>query len=540
MRIPVKNVSRRSGTTLFVATLAFMFLIPVVGLAVDVGFLYTVRSKLQSSVDGASLAAARALSLGATTDAQATNAKQNAVNWFYANFPKGDWYTHSTLMNTSNTYVNVYDDATVPQLRHVDVFASTSVPTLFMRWFGNAATTVNSRGYATRRDVVAMLVLDRSGSMCPSSATPCSKTDTTSSCAAMINAAKLFTGQFAAGRDRIGMISFADNAYRHSSPTTTFQTVLGYTNTLGTATGEIDSVICHGGTNSAGAFSLAYNDLYQTNLPGALNVMVLETDGQPNTVTVNFWDGTSAGIASASNCVDINNRKKSSSPTAGFQTLASLPAWSPTPWNMNSFGTGFMSNPDATHNLIGGIGVNSTTYWLMYNNWTTSKSNSFNEVYNTANPYVSSSAGRAAGCGFNSSHNSASDIAWIPSSDIYGNSLTGYKATTLSSGHLTVTTTNLLNGSFNALDDAGSFARTNATLPVYNFTLGFSASVDHVILQRVANDPSWLGNASCTATGALCRYASAENQGTYVYAQTQQDLITAFLSLSSQILRLNR
>ncbi|MEQ1886418.1 MAG: VWA domain-containing protein [Bryobacteraceae bacterium] len=538
MRIPAKNVSRRSGTTLFVATLAFMFLIPVIGLAVDVGFLYTVRSKLQSSVDGASLAAARALSLGATTDAQAANAKQNAVNWFYANFPKGEWYSHSTLMNTSNTYVSVYDDATVPQLRHVDVFASTSIPTLFMRWFGNANTAVNSRGHATRRDVVAMLVLDRSGSMCPNAATPCSKTTTGSSCAAMINAAKLFTGQFAAGRDRIGMISFADNAYRHSSPTTNFQSVLGYTNTLGTGTGEIDSVICHGGTNSAGAFSLAYNDLYQTDLPGALNVMVLETDGLPNTVTVNFWDGTAAGIDSASNCLDANGKKQSQA--GGFDTYASLPAWSPSPWNMNSFGTGFMTNMDATRNLIGGIGVNSSTYWVMYNNWTTTKSNSFNEVYNSTNPYLSSASGRAAGCGFNSSHNSASDIAWLPTSDVYGNSLTGYKTTNLSSGHLTVTTSNVLNASFNALDDAGSFARTNANLPVYNFTLGFSSSVDHVILQRVANDSSWLGNTACTASGAACRFASGENQGTYVYAQTQQDLITAFLSLSSQILRLNR
>ena len=86
-----------SGSSLMLAVISLIFLIPMIGLAVDVGMLYVVKARLQGAVDGASLAAARALNLGQTTAAQAVSAKQNAVNWFYANFPAGSWFTNSTL-----------------------------------------------------------------------------------------------------------------------------------------------------------------------------------------------------------------------------------------------------------------------------------------------------------------------------------------------------------------------------------------------------------------------------------------------------------
>ena len=63
------------------------------GLVVDLGILYSAKARLQAAVDGAALAAARALNLGQTTTAQAASAQQNAVNWFYANFPAGNWAT---------------------------------------------------------------------------------------------------------------------------------------------------------------------------------------------------------------------------------------------------------------------------------------------------------------------------------------------------------------------------------------------------------------------------------------------------------------
>ena len=150
---------------------------------------------------------------------------------------------------------------------------------------------------------------------------PCTSSNAT--CGALIKAAKTFTGQFSAGRDKIGAISFADNAYLHSVPLTTFQTTLGYTNSFGTGNGELDTIACAGGTATPQAIALAYNELYKINQPGALNVIVVETDGRPNTVTMNFWDGTTAGHqVGSSSCLDTNSKSKTQ---GGFTIWRSCP-----------------------------------------------------------------------------------------------------------------------------------------------------------------------------------------------------------------------
>ena len=520
MTSTVQQKNRESGTSLVLAVASLVFLIPMIGLAVDVGFLYVVKARLQSSVDGASLAAARALNLGQSTAAQATSAKQNAVNWFYANYPAGSWLTSNTQMDTSNAHVNVYDDVVNPSLRHVDVTASSAVPTFFMKWFGVNTTAINAFGYATRRDVNAMLVLDRSGSM-------------GSSCGALITAAKTFTGQFAPQRDKIGAISFADNAYLHSVPTANFQTTLGYTNSFGTSNGELDSIACAGGTATPQAIALAYNELYKINQPGALNVIVVETDGRPNTVTVNFWDGTSAGITAGSGCLDLNNRTKGA---GGFNNVASLRPWTGG-HSMNTGGTGYMA--DIPAGIIGGLGGTDVgnTAFLLFNSWTTVKTNTYNE---TANQYPPS--GNTLGCAMANSHNNLNDIAWLPTRDVYGSNLidASYNAVTIAGGHISpVNMTQIRAAAFNATDDAAARARTNTNIPAYVFAVGFTASVDDTILQRIANDPGWLSSSSCTTSGK-CVVQPTQPEGTYVFAATTADLVPAFLSLSSQILRLSR
>ena len=97
------------GITLLVGTVSLLFIVPMIGLVVDVGFLYATRSKLQAGVDGAALAAARALSIGVGLPAQTTSAQNNAVNWFNSNFPSGIYGTTGISMSTSN--VNVAVDA---------------------------------------------------------------------------------------------------------------------------------------------------------------------------------------------------------------------------------------------------------------------------------------------------------------------------------------------------------------------------------------------------------------------------------------------
>src|SRR5580692_7458658 len=98
---PPKRKRGESGNSLFLGTVALIYIIPLMGLSIDASFLYAVKGRLQAAVDGAALGAARALNIGQTLQSQQTNAAQNAMNWFYANFPPNTWATTGTVMGTS-------------------------------------------------------------------------------------------------------------------------------------------------------------------------------------------------------------------------------------------------------------------------------------------------------------------------------------------------------------------------------------------------------------------------------------------------------
>jgi hypothetical protein len=548
-----KRKLSQSGTALIIGTVSMVLVVPMVGLAVDVGLLYALKAQLQASVDGASLAAARALSLSANTTSQVSDAQHNANNWFYSNFPNSYWGASSTDMAPDDAHVHVYDDPTNAHLRHVDVTAAIDAPNYFMRWFGSPTTHIVAKGFASRRDVVAMLVLDRSGSM-------------GTACSGLIDAAKLFNGQFTAGRDKIGAVSFADNAYLHSVPTTNFRTALGFDTSVGatgsgTGTGELDNITCGGGTNTASAISMAYNEIYKVAEPGALNVIVFETDGKPNTVTLNFADINystntlnAVALASGSGCLDNNNKTKSG---GGFNNYASIRNWqsnSPSHvltalaagqttapyYSATQPGPAFFTS-DVPAGMIGALGGTDpgTSYSvLMFSSWTNSTANHFNETGSGANPYLTN----ANGCAFNGSQSQDfSDLAWLPTTDVYGNNLVNAAYYSVSTATLNgasrispISPTQIRGAAFNAVDDAAHRFRTNATIPVTFYAVGFN-SADTVIMQRVANDPGWLTNASCTAQ---CQYDSTQPTGKYVYAATTSALSGAFQALASQILRL--
>jgi len=523
--------SKEQGVALIVGLLGLMFIIPLVGLAVDSAILYSVKSRLQSSVDGAALAAARSLNLGQTTLAQEANAKQNAVNWFYANFPNGNWSTKNTVMDT--TTIQVFDAPGNPNLRNVTISASTKAPTYFMRYLKFADVHVAATGNASRRDAVVMIVLDRSSSM----------QNSPGACAAMIAAAKLFTGQFANGRDRIGLLSYSDNTYIHSSPVTNFQTVLGYKNSFGTGNGAIDTVVCNGATGTAQAVSVAYNELYKMNLPGALNVMMFETDGLPNTMTLNLWDQNAAGITAASTCTDKNGKKKSQ---GGFTTLATLPNWT----SGQALGTGSYFS-DIPAGLVGGFyaaDANNGGFLLPLKYWSTSTASNFGSL---TYPPTSGNPG-TPGCAFNGGHNTMSDIAWLPPTDVFGNALVGWQPTT-SAGSGRVVANNWQthhNAAINAADSAAFKVRSNATLPVYMFGIGLggnppSPPPDYTLMQRMTNDASGdtFNSPALYQPCALqpgCVHYNNQPEGTFIFSSSPAQLNSAFLALSSQILRLSK
>lgn len=538
-----KNGER--GVTLWVGIASLVAVVPFVGLTIDVGMMYAVQTKLQASVDGAALAAARALVLGQSTTAQATSAKQNAVNWFYSNFPTSNWATSNTVMSSSN--VSVFDDPTNPHLRNVTITATTNVPTYFMKWLNISSTTVSATGNASRRDVISMIVLDRSGSMNSGVPTACSQ---------MISAAKVFTGQFSAGRDKIGLLSYSDGIYLHSAPSTSFQTTLGYTNSSGSAAGAIDTINCNGGTGTAAALSVAYNELYKLMQPGALNVVMLETDGLPNSMVLNWWDAGAlkVGLDPGSPCKDKAGKTVGG---GGFKTAASIPSWTAG----HAMGpSGYMS--DIPAGMIGNLyssdpSQNGGSHYFiaMMGPWQASANTGNNSIY------LDNST--APSCNFTSS-NDASDFntgGWVPTTDVYGNQLipgtNPYKTPVNLSGSYvsiagnasTTAWTNIHNAALNATDNAAYRIRTNATLPAYMFVIGLGGNSgdqpDFTLLQRMANDPNGdnYNNPAkyntCASTASCVNYSS-QPQGTFIFSANSGSLGQAFLSISSQILRLSK
>lgn len=547
----VRRKKNQSGITLLLGTVSLLFIVPMIGLAVDVGFLYAVKSKLQAAVDGAALAAARALSIGQSLGSQTASAQNNAVNWFYANFPSNYFGTQNTVMGTGQ--VNVFVSPNNAQLRNVTVSATTQVNTFFMKWLGFGATTIGSTGNASRRTVVAMMVLDRSGSM-------------GASCADMVNAAKYFVGQFAENSDYIGALSYSDNYYLHSTPVQNFQSVLGYTNDSGSATGAFDNITCGGGTATPGALSIAYNELYKMNLPGALNVVFLQTDGLPNTMMLNFWDNANgvAAIAAGSTCTDNNGKKVGAQ--NGFQSFAAVNnRWTTMPANWLDIGTTGSFFPAITGLVAQPYGADPSqgTYFIYM-------LNPYSAVGYTPPSFNVSQGTTAPGCAFSgstSSHNFTSgspspDIAWFPTTDVFGNQLNPatnpYKTgVTMNGSHLAANDwTTYKAGAFNTVDNFGYRARTNMGLaantgigPVSIFVVGLAGNAgdqpDPILLQRLANDPNGdLYNSPTNylpcAQEATCVQYPNQPQGTFIWSANRTKLVQSYQAIVSQVLRLSK
>ena len=520
----------QKGISLVVGTASMVLLIPSAGLAIDAALLYYTKARIQGAVDGAALAAARSLSLGATTQAQAATAKQDAVNWFYANFPSTLWETSNTQMD--QTMVTVADDPNNPHLQNVTVTANTTVPTIFMRWFNMPSTVVAALGTASRRDVVAMMVIDRSGSM-----------NSNNGCSNMRSAAKLFTGQFAAGRDQIGMVEFGDTSWVDSSPTTNFQTVLGYDSGGSSANGLIDTISCGDNTGTAQALSLAYNELYKMALPGAFNFLMFFTDGIPNSVTLNFKNV----MLSTSNCQDSTGLAIVSGGNMAANPRNWTGGWAFTSYYNASIPAGpigvIASDDPASH---GSYGVRN-----------------YKGTSQGSTGHGTISGGDAPGCAFPASEPSyVQDFQKLPPTDAWGNATVNNSynpLTTDANGNIVLTAiadngTPLSGNNLtfhlaarNAADSAAFQARSNATLSATIFGIGLGgtsvAPPGYDFMQRITNDPNGdLYNSpalySACSAEPLCVTHTNQPQGVFIFSSDPTKLQQAFLEMASQILRL--
>jgi hypothetical protein len=481
-----EQFSRNRGFVLPTAAVFFIVAIPIVGLVIDVGVDYVIQTKLQLAIDAAALAGARSLSRGNDDATQQTNAKATALAYLAANFPTGYLGVAKPVVTGPSV------DESVAHVRSVTISATTTVPFMFMAWFGAGSTTVGATATATRRDVNVMLVMDRSGSL-----------QNSGSCLPLQAAATGFVSKFANGTDNVGLITFASSSRVDFPLATDFNTASIPVSTI------INEVTCNGATSSAQALWQGYQQLATMNQPSALNVILFFTDGQPTAVT------SVMPKASGSSCT-----------TAGpFQGV---------------FTVGFQTSSPFSPTATGGI------YWYNAPAQPIATDDVLISTTNTPGPAIATN--NTAGCAFVSTWtNAASDIVGVPTLDIWGNNLNnGYLnvSTITNSGHTYVTVpsnttgaSNMINASTNAADDAAARIRAGATgvgvatgftgITVFSIGLGNSTYPANAgFLQRVANDP---------ASGPI---SSTAPVGLYVFAPTASDLSDAFARIASEILRL--
>jgi Flp pilus assembly protein TadG len=301
------NLKER-GISLIFTAMSLVFVVPMVGLAIDAGILYTVKGKLQMAVDAASLAAARALSRGNDDTTQQNNAKAVAQEYVLLNFPSGYFNVSTPTFGDNNSGISV--DESVANQRSVSVTAYVDAPLYFLRWLGNNSTTVSATATAVRRDVNVMVVIDRSKSLQDSG-----------SCNALKTAAVNFVNKFANGRDNLGLVTFASSSRVDFPIANNFQTA-------GTSVPTIlNGLVCSGGTSSALGLNLGYQQLVTLNQPTALNVVLFFTDGQPTAFSATFQIKAASTCASHADKTGVLSVGGTSpwglmDPNAGAQPLA--------------------------------------------------------------------------------------------------------------------------------------------------------------------------------------------------------------------------
>jgi Flp pilus assembly protein TadG len=474
---------RSKGMAIVLTTLALSVILPLMGLGFDVGTLYLVKSKLSAAADAAALAGARSLSLGSNSSAQSSNAVSSAQNFFSANFPTGYWRT------TGSSAGVTVDDTTYPNYRVVSVTATAQAPLYFLRVLNQQYSTINVASKAGRRDVLLMLVLDRSSSM-----TGVVAGTGQTACDLMKADAGAFVNYFAAGRDQLGMVVFGSTAFVYPS-TTNFTTPDANGNTMQSLIGQIT---CGGNTASAEAIAAAYGELTSVNNNKRMNVIVFMTDGRPNGVTANYTKLVTG---------------KCTTDAAGDPLTGVLAQWA------------------------GGAVANGPTAGLM--NYSTNSITSANEGAIPA----------GGGCKFGADLTKVgSDISGMPTTDKYGNSLTGPYSTENSAwpynGVSPVLTgvgspQQIVIASANALDNQSTQVRTNTNLNPFIFSIALDGDgpatdqPDTLLLRKIANDPSLAGDAGIGST--FYSQQIHQQHGYFAEAPDASQLAVAFNTIATQI-----
>jgi Flp pilus assembly protein TadG len=402
---------------LFYATM-LIFVIGCVGMAVDVGTIYMIKSRLSSAADAAALAAGRSVNLTNSVAQATTNASITANQFFAANFPSGYFNSMGTPAVTPTLTQEADGNGNPSGVISIRVDASVAAPTYFMNIFNVHSITVAASGTASRRGLVMMLVLDQSSSM---------GNGPGSSCEAMKASAQNFITLFSPF-DQIGLITFDITAHLLDPPTDPISTV----------STNIGNINCGANTNTISALELAYQQIKNTGKPLALNTIVLFTDGSPNGVTANF---------PARAAVDSRYGPSLNSPDGSRGTAGPAPPAQTAPNSCDDVGPSSYStnNHAICVNMPAVCTVSTDTIFGTIAQW--GNQNSWGaDTFGISDPTNAQSTSIPASCNYQSAltgdgRTMRQFVAYIPDTDYYGNNLHGVVATgtgpTVSNGLVT-------------------------------------------------------------------------------------------------------
>ncbi len=246
----------QSGAVLVIFALLLIVLVGFMGLGMEVGRWYLVRSELSKGVDAAAMAGAKNISnpyIQMDTFVQEMGKE---------NFPPG------YLDTPGQGAGSVLFSSQLLDSKNVQVTGTVSINAILARLFGIDQVAAQSAGVAQKNEVEIMMVLDRSGSM---AGNPLRDLKT---------AATSFLDFFqeTQDKDKMGLISFATGVTVDQQLGTNFVTAM---------TTKINAMTATGATNAEDAIDQSdgpkgFTD--QTGIPGDKRVqqyLIFFTDGYP-------------------------------------------------------------------------------------------------------------------------------------------------------------------------------------------------------------------------------------------------------------------
>jgi Flp pilus assembly protein TadG len=502
--------SERGATLILVTFVATFVMIPIIGLAIDGTMLYWTKARLSAAVDAAALAAGRALNVGADEAAQEAYATTIGQGYFAANFPTGTGSRSDTMNPGDPTFA--YDTSRA-HIRTVTVNATTIVPLLFMPILHVNTGTVAATGTASRRDVNIILLLDRSSSMNNSSG----------ACSALIASAQSFVARFTNGRDSLGLVTFSSIANIDFQPSDQFKTVSPNLTTV------LSTLKCSGYTSTAEGLHTAHQLIkgLGSASAGALNVILLFTDGSPSSITADFPIKTQADTRYGIGTNSSNSYTNPNTAVPASTCASSL-----------SSVTGLLTDA-SSENATSVAGLHPT-----------GRTDGLFQVNPPMTPPITLTSTtllppllKPAGCKFSSDQTAArEDIANIPETDRNTNSTAGAVPNVpppdrfTSGPYLGLIRPDMPRTvrwvAFSAADAQAQTIHNDAIYTPVIYTIGLAGNetmqMNYAFMERLANDPR------------ANNYDETKPQGQFILATDNAGVAAAFNQIASQVLHLSK